>query len=574
MAASAAVMWMCIDWRSNKIMDAHSNKELIWQKIVLLAVFLFCIFPYFFPGLFPGSDQPYHLGRIESLKDALLSGIFPVKIHPMLVYGYGYGEGFFYSDFFIYLPAVIRLLGVSLEWSYKIYAILVFAALIGGMYYCVRRITGNSMAAVMSAVLYVLSTRVLGQMYSDFAIGGVTAAIFVPFCIAGMFLYLKKDEGLGMFAVGFLGVILTHAISTLLSFLICVCLIIVYHRQLFSSLKKFMKLAIITIFILMATSSYLIPMLEQFRVQTLKVSRPFTQESQNVISWVGYFNDRGLGLAIVMTIVFSVAMILVMFLRKSDRLKMQMSQFGVLVFTAVGLLFCWIPSVQSFWDFINRYGSLIQFPARLFEPATALILMAFGGIVTILRDKKRLIIPVFVALATVSIVTVIRCFYIPEIPEISYEKINPVVNYEVACVGSGAEWLPVEVDPDLMHAPTIAVAADGNILRGSKTNRNRYFTFEADAAQEYYDVPFIYYRGYTAVDEHGNRYKVDKNPENSLVRVYMSGSGTHTITVTYRQTRYAKMAYGISVVGWILLTCTFIRWRKHGNSSAAIRGEM
>ena len=66
-----------------------------------------------------GSDAPFHLARIESLNQALQMGIFPVKVHPSLAYSYGYGVGIFYPDFFIYLPAVLRMAGCSLEVSYK-----------------------------------------------------------------------------------------------------------------------------------------------------------------------------------------------------------------------------------------------------------------------------------------------------------------------------------------------------------------------------------------------------------------------------------------------------------------------
>ena len=57
------------------------------------------------PGLPYGSDDTFHLGRFYSLGMAIRNGIFPAQIRPILCYRYGYGEGFFYSDFFLYLPA-------------------------------------------------------------------------------------------------------------------------------------------------------------------------------------------------------------------------------------------------------------------------------------------------------------------------------------------------------------------------------------------------------------------------------------------------------------------------------------
>ena len=73
-----------------------------------------------------GSDAPFHLARIESLNQALQMGIFPVKVHPSLAYSYGYGVGIFYPDFFIYLPAVLRMAGCSLEVSHFASGIVCF----------------------------------------------------------------------------------------------------------------------------------------------------------------------------------------------------------------------------------------------------------------------------------------------------------------------------------------------------------------------------------------------------------------------------------------------------------------
>ena len=86
-----------------------------------------------------GSDAPFHLARIESLNQALQMGIFPVKVHPSLAYSYGYGVGIFYPDFFIYLPAVLRMAGCSLEVSCKIYIFILLLELFVSMYFCVRK---------------------------------------------------------------------------------------------------------------------------------------------------------------------------------------------------------------------------------------------------------------------------------------------------------------------------------------------------------------------------------------------------------------------------------------------------
>ncbi|MDO4284537.1 MAG: hypothetical protein Q4C60_04290 [Eubacteriales bacterium] len=108
-------------------------------------------------GIFLGYDGWFHLARIESLASALQNGIFPVKIHPSLNFTYGYGVGFFYPDFFLYLPAFLMMAGLSVTAAYKIFLLLIFIALFGSTYTVLRRLTQRAEAAVCGAVALTLS---------------------------------------------------------------------------------------------------------------------------------------------------------------------------------------------------------------------------------------------------------------------------------------------------------------------------------------------------------------------------------------------------------------------------------
>lgn len=98
---------------------------------------LFCMLPNRMPGIPQASDEPFHLARIQSLTDGLRAGIFPVKVHPQLCYGLGYGVGFFYDNALLYFPAILVLLGLSLELSYKIFIFCLFIVIGAGMYVAV-----------------------------------------------------------------------------------------------------------------------------------------------------------------------------------------------------------------------------------------------------------------------------------------------------------------------------------------------------------------------------------------------------------------------------------------------------
>lgn len=108
------------------------KKEILY---ILGGLFMIVIafWPNFQPGLYEGSDLSFHLNRIDSLAESLRSGVFPVKLHATRAFGYGYGVGFFYCNFFLYIPALLMNFGMSLLTSYKVFLFLGYIAMFAAM---------------------------------------------------------------------------------------------------------------------------------------------------------------------------------------------------------------------------------------------------------------------------------------------------------------------------------------------------------------------------------------------------------------------------------------------------------
>ena len=67
--------------------------------------------------------------------------------------GYGYGTGFFYPNFFLYIPAILGLLGVEFILAYKIF-VAIFVILI--LVFAVGSIVGGWMLALIVNTLLCL----------------------------------------------------------------------------------------------------------------------------------------------------------------------------------------------------------------------------------------------------------------------------------------------------------------------------------------------------------------------------------------------------------------------------------
>ena len=103
------------------------QKKKLLGLLASLVVIVIAFLPHSQNGMFLGSDDYFHYHRIISVADAIKNGIFPVKLHFIAAYGYGYGEGFFYSNALLYIPAVlISFFGLSLLVAYKIFVFLLY----------------------------------------------------------------------------------------------------------------------------------------------------------------------------------------------------------------------------------------------------------------------------------------------------------------------------------------------------------------------------------------------------------------------------------------------------------------
>ena len=73
-------------------------------------------------------DIYFHIKRVESLVIAIQNGDFFPRIFPYFYDDYGYAVSLFYSDFFLYIPALLTLAGMNVLTSYKVYNVLIVTA--------------------------------------------------------------------------------------------------------------------------------------------------------------------------------------------------------------------------------------------------------------------------------------------------------------------------------------------------------------------------------------------------------------------------------------------------------------
>jgi len=182
--------------------------------MVGLLVVMVASLPFLSGMIMRGHDTCFHTQRIEFISSELLTGNFPVRIYHEAIQGYGYGASLFYPDIFLYIPAVLYSLGLSLVKSYNLFLMLINAATYFVSYHSFSKIAKSKTVGVIAAAFYTLSTYRLVDMCTRGSIGELLALIFCPLVLYGL-TCLKRGEEKKWYVltIAFTGLLQSHVLS-------------------------------------------------------------------------------------------------------------------------------------------------------------------------------------------------------------------------------------------------------------------------------------------------------------------------------------------------------------------------
>ena len=86
-------------------------KKIIENKkdiIILIISAIVISLPLLYPGIVQGHDLRFHLSRIMGLSENILNGDFLAYVHGNYLNNYGYANGLFYCNLFLYFPALLK----------------------------------------------------------------------------------------------------------------------------------------------------------------------------------------------------------------------------------------------------------------------------------------------------------------------------------------------------------------------------------------------------------------------------------------------------------------------------------
>ena len=210
-------------WREQKdaapLTDAGISPATI--HLLLVAVALYASLPIFREYFTTGLDLPFHLTRIEGVKDGLLDGQFPVRIAPTYNGGVGYASSTMYPELLLYIPAVLRLCGVSLMTAYQGFVFIVNLATLLVTYHAMKRLTGKATLGLIISLVYSLGVYRMSGVYGRVFLGETLAMIFFPCVMLGMVEVLHRGKLSKWLIAGMTGLIQTHIVSVEIAVIFC-----------------------------------------------------------------------------------------------------------------------------------------------------------------------------------------------------------------------------------------------------------------------------------------------------------------------------------------------------------------
>lgn len=559
--------------------------------LVLAGIFGASCYPLYTDFLTAGHDILFHLIRTEAVSQGLSLGTFPVKLHPFWANGYGYAAGIFYGDAFLYFPAFLRLLGFSIQNSYKFLVAFVNLGTVLVSYYSFRKIFSDEKIALLGCLAYTLSPYRLMDLYTRAAVGEYCAMMTVPLILCGVYMVFRDSrkenwwKNAILIALGLTGTIQSHVLSSLMSgiLILLICLILV--RRVFRK-YVFRSLVLAAALTVLLNLNFIVPFLD-FHAEDVMINSPewsgaprgsfqagglfpiqiFALFQKGTGSaWTasaGISGEPAFGIGILLTIGLFLFLYLLC-IHRADCRKDHNYTPAVLC-TLFGCLSLYMSSCYFPWDAlmsinggIEKGVRILQFPWRMLMPATALLVFvlcySFEMAGKVLKNRKNSLVTGSLLLFALSCGWYFYDFSFSGEPYRIYSASELDTMQLYSC-----EYLPTGTDTYAMQRNLIYADGIAPLESYQQLGTTVSCRVMAESEGAYAEFPLLYYRYYRCIDVDTSQILPVRAGTNNMVRVEFPKDYSGSISVSFVEPWFWRLSELISAFTFIGVVLSLLR---------------
>lgn len=571
----------CIFIAFKKGLFSKVSQQQYAAAILLGAIAMFASMQVLDGFLTDTQDIAFHLLRIEGLRDGLRSGQFPVRMQPNWLDGYGYPVSVYYGDLFLYIPAILRLIGFPVQFSYGTFIILINLASSVTAYWCCHKISQDRAVSLVSSFLFVLVPYRLTNLYERNAIGETLAITFLPLIIYGMHHVLTADCHDKSFkkswlplVIGFTGIIESHILTCVMCSFFIILDCVIHWKKTFEK-ERFIVLAKTVIYTSLLNAGFVFPCITSMK--GLEITAPY--RITNRIQGGGtlfteLFRTYNKGSAMILSLGSASGIILLLYLllyavRQKDSaagtlLKQgrHLWAFAILSSLMATMYFPW----DQISDLLGRHSMMvnnIQFQFRFLGIASVFVMITCCFALTSLRNINggQYFCPV---LCAIGITIFISGSYVIDTRISGYPHTSI---YDIDRYGrtdhNVKEYLLYGTDINSLEPDRISLGEGAMLDAYAKKYTDITLTCRnVSGAASHIEVPLLYYSQYAANDENGNAMELVRG-DNNILRLVLPANYQGTVFIRYREPWFWRICELVSAASFLAMAFSVVRGRLH-----------
>lgn len=566
-----------------------SSPEKRRYLLAMLGIWFVSSIPVFYTGL-DGHDLKFHLTRIEGIATELSYRHFPVRISSVWMAEHGYPVSIYYGDVLLYIPALFRLFGFTIDQVYKAFVLILNAGGVLIAEKCFGKMFQKRSTSLLLTLVYMTASYRLVDVYIRTAVGEYCALIFLPMlALAVKRIYTEEQndtwkknlKNATILAVGMTGILTAHTLSAEMAALALGLVVIAFLKRkgLFTVIRTYVMAVIET---LLFSAGFLVPFLDYYVNVPVEITDTVTGEAARTIQEKGAnigdffaffsnpFGDWYTALfnpGLVLMLALAAGITLWAMKKAGKEIKVLTVLSGLMLFMATNV-FPWnsLAHDLKLFDLLAQ----VQFPWRYVGLAIIFLTVLLGFLVETIEIEAYLKVSRQAVIAVCAVISVGMTFLFTGYYADCLER---NVYYDTANIGTWAV-----MGEEYLRSGTHIENLDGKLHIDDGTEYAEFLTrkgcdldvsCKTGAEEGTVIFPVLNYKGYQVTDDQGNSYEISDSEEN-LICVTLPAGFEGTLFVRFEEPVSWTASFAVSVIAAGSAAVIGLLWKRR-ESKAVLR---